>query len=1214
MALSLAVTATSNQRLLTQAIEAMFAAQPGHTILTNLTTSADATSAADVADLLVAFAENTDTAADFAAAVVANLGITVDTVGDQTAVDTAVAFVEGQLNAAGTANWGSAVLDTAVLYAGLTDDATYGAAATAFNAAVTASLDYSLDPDNTDILVPTPDSVTVFNLTTAADNITGTVGNDQFTGYIQDNQNTAQSGDIINGGSGTDSLFVDIGNSQDFAITLHTNSVENFAVRAEARAEGNDTNDNNMTDAVQIDAERMEGTVRYETNNSRADVIIEDVRIEREVAYGDDTNEITRDVTVAMVSTDPGDVDLGVYFDQHSLVKQGDIKSAAIVLTVGNQVETPDFDAANPLKDIPYTNVAFLVDDQEVILTLDLTAVTTYDEMWDAISAAFTAEQSTNPLLENVTITRSELTDTFFSKDGVLRTADEYTLSITDGTIDAADTGWFAEGGLPSNNAFSATVEPGDESSTSSLITSTIILDDVGRGSMGGDLVVGGLSTGDTSDSLGVEQFDITVERSSELQEIQSTNNTLREVYIVNGDTNGNLVVAGDTNGDNDIPGVEGNAGLTDVRVVDASAMVGSVSIDAELTGAVVGKYMDLVDTAANVNADDAGFIYSLGGGADSLDLVISNENLRAAGTTAREDFFLDISGGASADALTVIIGDGTGNDGTPWYNNSKIEANLTVSGGTGDDTITTTGTGDFNINGEDGNDTIYTDNSGLKGTWVVNATAASAALEAANIASDVATAALITAENATPTVTVAATVAAAVIAAKVITAASTQTAAEIVAMDAALDLAALQTGATQASIYATLLTAIESVAATGDSLITDADTITGTANSLLVGSTLTVTYAGAAANSVISGVAAAGTEGYESTVDIPTVDSMGNELSVVQAIKAAINGDAVLSKILSATDGTGGTLNIDALIDGVNAATDLEFTITAPTAAANPLTAAELTAAKVEWNDMLNTSGAVITDAAMYGQIAVAAAATLAAIGGANGAIVQHIGNESTSTSDNIVAMGAGDDVVVLGTNDVLLQSNDTLVWSGYNQGDDTIVNYLEGAGTNLDTLDFSAYLGIDSGNNVTSISGSVDSQVLMGQTFGAAVAITAADTIVANEIVIQTGLAFTAAQTTAGQSWANMTAADYSSAINNAATVAYGNIAATIDASAPDVADLVADKTSIVFVENAANTGEYKLFELTSTNASDLEFTEVQLIGTVDFGDSITNASVII
>ena len=50
----------------------------------------------------------------------------------------------------------------------------------------------------------------------------------------------------------------------------------------------------------------------------------------------------------------------------------------------------------------------------------------------------------------------------------------------------------------------------------------------VGRGSTGGDLVVGGLSVGETSTSKGVQKFLIEVQDNSKLQTINSTNNTLK--------------------------------------------------------------------------------------------------------------------------------------------------------------------------------------------------------------------------------------------------------------------------------------------------------------------------------------------------------------------------------------------------------------------------------------------------------------------------------------------------------------------------------------------------------------------------------------------------------------------------------------------------------------------------------------------------------------
>ncbi|MBK9346872.1 MAG: hypothetical protein IPN06_10840 [Burkholderiales bacterium] len=76
------------------------------------------------------------------------------------------------------------------------------------------------------------------------------------------------------------------------------------------------------------------------------------------------------------------------------------------------------------------------------------------------------------------------------------------------------------------------------------MVTSTVVLDDVGRGSTGGDLVIGGLSVGETSTSRGVERFEITVQDNSKLQTINSTNNALREVTIVNGATSNTVADA----------------------------------------------------------------------------------------------------------------------------------------------------------------------------------------------------------------------------------------------------------------------------------------------------------------------------------------------------------------------------------------------------------------------------------------------------------------------------------------------------------------------------------------------------------------------------------------------------------------------------------------------------------------------------------------------
>lgn len=138
----------------------------------------------------------------------------------------------------------------------------------------------------------------------------GTAGNDTFKAPILDNQNTLQSGDKIDGGAGAlDRLAADVGTSQNFAITAETTGVEQVAIRAQANQ--TDSGQNNVAGNVQIDAQRMVGVNQWESNNSRADVLIEDVRIL--------DSQITKNITIAMVETDPGHVDFGVYFDQYSL-------------------------------------------------------------------------------------------------------------------------------------------------------------------------------------------------------------------------------------------------------------------------------------------------------------------------------------------------------------------------------------------------------------------------------------------------------------------------------------------------------------------------------------------------------------------------------------------------------------------------------------------------------------------------------------------------------------------------------------------------------------------------------------------------------------------------------------------------------------------------------------------------------------------------------
>ncbi len=939
-----------------------------------------------------------------------------------------------------------------------------------------------------------------FLLTTDQDNLTGTDQDDAFNAYIFNNFNTAQSGDMVDGGAGNDSLYADIGNSQAFAITLHTTAVENFAVRAQAAA--GDSQENNLH-SVQIDAERMVGVTRYESNNSRDDVIIEDVRIE--------SSEITKDITIAMVQTDPGDVDFGVYFDQHSL-RAAPAVTAGAVLNL-EIMDTRSADAGeDPLKENPFNGFTFKLDGTAYVVSSDaIDDATTYTDFLAAVQAAIAAV----PGLEDFTAGISGTFQAIDTLSGHSLTGQVITLTNAGSGIIEEGAWTTADGTVPSSSGLHLVQDTLAPTSTGNLITSTIILDDVGRGSMGGDLIIGGLSTGATSDSKGVERFDITVERTSELQEINSTNNTLEEIYLVNGATSGNLVIAGDTNGDNDLPAAQGDEGINDVRIFDASAMQGSVSVDARLSGAVVGKYMTLVDDATDSTADNIDFMYTGGAAGDTFGIKLSDQNLDAAGTTTREDFTLVVNGGAGNDTITTSIraGDGTGGlsaTGANWYLNSTSNANLMVDGGSGNDTINTLGGGNFKIDAGAGNDTVYTDNAGVAAsTWTVNATGGGLG-----------------------------------------------------------------------------------------NLISDVVTMAAATDQLLYKSTLTVTYSGAngaVVGGVTSGAAVATTNGFESTVTIGTNNYVGNRTNINQAIKAAINNDAVLNKLLSAVDGPGNTLIITSKIDGAFAATDIIVNIAA--ADITTFSASEVEGLDTAW-ELLNGNSAI----AAVAQGDLNTAATNATTLYADTAAVDFLGGgaQSTFQSDNIVDLGAGDDVVVLGT-ETAVGSNDTLVFAG-TIGDNTVVNFENAATAFIDSLDFTGYLG-----NLTSASGSVESQVTIATT-GDMTGV-GAGTLTANEVAVVNDWV----QDIVGgatETWATMTSADVLTALKAATNVAgAGDYGTLVEASfdIANIATLVGNlQKGVILIENDLNQGEYKVFETTADNTTN-EFTAVTLVGTIDFGNSI-------
>ena len=757
-----------------QVYQALYGRAPSNALLNSYTAQASANPQQTSAQAASAFANDlaggfsTTTNAALALQVLNNVNITATTVTAPGSYATLLSALEAAFLGFGPASRGQIILNLTNLLAKLEGDATYGVAATGFNNQAYANFVYGSNPAN---VTPAPVAAVAasIGLVIGADNALGTSGNDLFIAAIFDNKNTLESGDKISGGAGADRLSADIGESQRFAITAETSSVETVAIRAQA--EQKDSGQNNVAGRVQIDAQRMKDVTQWESNNSRADVLVEDVRI--------NDNQKTKDITIAFVESDPGNVDFGVYFDQYSLRSQSATTS---VLTLQLMDTRSQAAGTGPLKDNPYDSFAFLIGGTPVIVkSAAIDNALTYADLRTAIENAINALKPTTPALANFVVTLGANYTVFDTFSGQAVVGQSIVLTDTGGGVLSVNplAGWATPSGVVPPSSGLHTNISNAATTVVELVTSKVILDDVGRGSTGGDLVIGGLSTGDSSSSLGVQRFEIEVRDNSKLQTINSTNNTLREVVLVNGLTTsdvvtpahagvptvkdkGNFTANGNTGGNGvnvttnntplgnqDADGIvlpgstPQNAtgyGFADVRLIDASAMVGKAAFSATVTAASITKYMNLRDIQALPAGDNIAFLYNGGVNDDAiyatLDTAVTSS--RSTIVAGREDFTFTTNGGAGNDALTVYVAGNvvgplsTMNGGAQaWYTNQKLNANVFVNGGDGNDTIRTPGAGDKIIDGGTGLDTIYTDNSGSQNTTAVASGASTTAAAA---------------------------------------------------------------------------------------------------------------------------------------------------------------------------------------------------------------------------------------------------------------------------------------------------------------------------------------------------------------------------------------------------------------------------------------------------------------------------------------------------
>lgn len=529
--------------------------------------------------------------------------------------------------------------------------------------------DGSVDPVPTDGL----------EMTTGRDVLVGTAGDDVFSAPIIQNQfgavtNTFESGDVLDGGAGRNILEADLTAVVSGlipigpAISATTANIQEVYLRYQFPITDFATNENNF---ATIDAEKMVGVEQWWSDNSRNDIIIEDVR------------SAPQNTTFGFRDSDPN-VSFAALFSPEALEGFVDQVNSALVITL--------VDVADPAQELGRIDVTSLTFNfNGVDFTVESAAITAADT-YAELAAAIQAELDATPALANLVVT-----------------VDSTSLANTVVVINDPAGGVFGPGSSVAfeNNTgglVAQGVEPGLPVEVVDLITTDIVLDNVGRGSEGGAMVVGGMST-----RGGVEVFNVTVGRDSWLEALDSTNDSLQVVNVTSAaGSTGYLYLGegqesnGGLSGQQRVPTTTDNrlgfdstttpvfgfntgyeAGLTNVQVFDATAFAGDLSMSASLNARIVDKYLSDV-------TEPVQFEYLFGDGDSSSNAEYAN--------ILHID--IDEAAGSDLDFRLSIVG-GDGDDRFDFTENNETKSNISIDGGLGDNVVEVkTSTTDGNAGG----------------------------------------------------------------------------------------------------------------------------------------------------------------------------------------------------------------------------------------------------------------------------------------------------------------------------------------------------------------------------------------------------------------------------------------------------------------------------------------------------------------------------------
>jgi hypothetical protein len=928
-----------------------------------------------------------------------------------------------------------------------------------------------------------------FTMTDGRDMITGTAGNDTINAFVGQNKdgalaNAFATGDYIDGGAGTDTLFATLMNDNEvdsgtnFDINVRTKNVE--IVKFEVLDEG-----------VVVDAGTMDSVKEFwSVNSDDSGLTLEDVRLGTK-------QSITKDITFAMQDVDFGS-DLTVGFDSNSFKNSGDKKfNSKIVVEVGDS--NKEASSTNPLELIKLT-LQFTFNGQDY----SLNDIQSTDGTYEGLKAAITTALSDKGLSNLVVSFGNSLTQIVAKNDTVdLLYSGAKQIVITDPNGEAFTnfkSGVAAVASQESSNPVSNT-NAMDPNNSSTLIESNLILDNAGRGSTAGSVQIGAMS----NSKAGIEQFNVMVDRDSAIADLKTTNDKLQNIIISSRDAE-DASKAG-ANGSLEIGKTQ-----AELKLIDASAFKGAnlmlgATTEGGNTEGILDEDNDTVAQSAIVNlttlnaniaanvtfngtlTQDDGVAsgifhtFTTGSGNDTIVVNVDGDSVDTIGEG------LSINAGNGNNTVKVTM-DSAGVSKTT----TEVLDNLSITTGTGDDKVTliggstadaeSDGDADFNISTGAGSDFVYInsiDDSGTataaKGTWTVGSTTAS---------------------------------------------------------------------------------------------------VQPYADTVLYKATLTVNFAG-----------------FEQKINITTTAAnkfVATQVDINNAIKAAIAANPELAKLLTTEDSTGtqGTqfMTIKSTVEGLN---ELAITVDQPNTLAADVSTTDISALNAGFVKT-GTASTASDDATEIAALLNNAAKDATIVAAGNGGSA----NETSVTNVSVIDLGKGaHDLVVLNSHD---DSTNTIKFSA-SWDKVSVVNFEDNGDianvgvTGLHKLDFSAWL-----DDKVSSSGSALSEVRIDET------VATATTFGSNTVVTTSFTTIDGLDGTTGNTFATLTDAQVLTALNADAT--YGSVI--------DAGTIGTTRDSMLLIENADNLGEYKVYNVEfGDTAANNGFTSATLVGTIDFGDSVTLAN---